>query len=114
MKLLNLYLIFGKHVVFQDTFFLHGYYYKEARKAEYLMKMKNFHVDFSDSILCDTCPEETIAHLFFVCSFSQSFWWTSGYEWNSDLDIHSMIKDARERYSTTFMMQVLITGCWSL
>lgn len=51
------------------------------------MVHKNFYVEFNDCILCDTCPMETQLHLFFECSFSQSFWWALGIEWNTDLDI---------------------------
>ena len=37
-----------------------------------------------------------------------------GIEWNSDMDLNSMIQDAKQRYSMTFIMEILITGCWSL
>ena len=78
------------------------------------MKKKNFYVEFSDCVLCDTCPEETLLHLFFECSFSQSFWWALGFKWNTDFDIHEMIQEAKERYSINFLMEILITGCWSI
>ena len=80
-----------------------------------LMKRKNFYVEFQDCVLCDTCPDETSQHLFFDCSFSQSFWWNIGIEWNTDLNIHDMIQDAIARYtSVNFLMEIFITGCWSL
>ena len=79
-----------------------------------MMKKKNFFVQFSNCILCDTCPEECIMHLFFECSFSQSFWWALGFDWNSDYDINSMITEAKTRYSINFLMEILITGCWSI
>jgi hypothetical protein len=46
------------------------------------MSKKNFFVEFNDCILCEECPQETIMHLFFECSISQSFWWAIGIEWN--------------------------------
>jgi hypothetical protein len=60
-----------------------------------LMTRKNFYVQYKDCIMCDTCPEETIMHLFFECSFSQSFWWALGVEWNTDMHIHDMIFEAK-------------------
>jgi hypothetical protein len=79
-----------------------------------LMTRKSFFVEFKDSVLCDTCPEETIMHLFFECSFSMSFWWALGIEWNTDMQFHNMIKDAKSRYSLDFIMEIIITGYWSL
>jgi hypothetical protein len=57
---------------------------------------------------------ENNIHLFFECSFSQSFWWAIGMEWNPDLDLYSMIADAKNRFSHNFMMEIFITGCWSI
>jgi hypothetical protein len=42
-------------------------------------KEKNY-VEYSECILCDTNIVESIIHLFFECSFSQSFWWALGFE----------------------------------
>jgi hypothetical protein len=53
-------------------------------------------------------------HLFFECCFSQSFWWAIGFEWNVDMNIHEMITDAKARYSLQFVMDIIISGCWSL
>jgi hypothetical protein len=52
--------------------------------------------------------------MFFECNFSQGFWWAIGIEWNVDMDIHQMIADAKNRYSMSFLMDIIITGCWSL
>jgi hypothetical protein len=60
-----------------------------------MMSKKNFFVEFNDCILCDECPQESIMHLFFEYSFSQSFWWAIGIEWNVDMNIHEMISDAK-------------------
>jgi hypothetical protein len=79
-----------------------------------MMSKKNFFVEFNDCILCDECPQETIMHLFFECSFSQSFWWAIGIEWNADMNIHEMISDAKARYPIQFIMDIIISGCWSL
>jgi hypothetical protein len=53
-------------------------------------------------------------HLFFECSFSQSFWWAIGIEWNVYMNIHEMISDAKARYSMQFIMDIIISGCCSL
>jgi hypothetical protein len=37
-----------------------------------------------------------------------------GIEWNTDYDLHKIILDAKERYLSPFLMEVLITGCWSI
>jgi hypothetical protein len=74
-----------------------------------MMLKKNFYVEFSECILCDTNILESIIHLFFECSFSQSFWWALGFEWNTDLDINSMITDAKTRYTMPFLMEIIIT-----
>jgi hypothetical protein len=79
-----------------------------------MMSRKNFYVEFNDCILCNDCPQETIMHMFFECNFSQGFWWAIGIEWNVDMDIHQMIADAKIRYSMSFIMDIIITGCWSL
>jgi hypothetical protein len=79
-----------------------------------MMIKKNFYVEFKDCIICEEWPEENIMHLFFECSFSQSFWWAIGLEWNPDMDLFSMIADAKNRYSYNFLMEILITGCWSI
>jgi hypothetical protein len=79
-----------------------------------MMTKKNFFVEFNDCILCEECPQETIMHLFFECSFSQSFWWAIGFEWNSDMNIFEMIKEAKMRYSINFLMDIIISRCLSL
>jgi hypothetical protein len=79
-----------------------------------MMKHKHFYVEFSDCILCETCPEETNMHLFFECTFSQSFWWALGIEWNVDLDLYQMMNDAKRRMSLEFFMEIMIIGCWSI
>jgi hypothetical protein len=79
-----------------------------------MMKHKNFYVEFSDCILCEACPEETIMHLFFECTFSQSFWWALGLEWNVDMTLYQMIEEAQQRFSLGFLMEVMIAGCWSI
>jgi hypothetical protein len=38
-----------------------------------MMSKNFFYVEFNDCILCEECPQETIMHMFFECSFSQSF-----------------------------------------
>jgi hypothetical protein len=79
-----------------------------------MLEKKNFFVEFSDCIICDEWPDETIKHLFCECSFGQSFWWTIGIKWNPDLDIHNMIIEAANRYSHNFMMEIILIGCWSI
>jgi hypothetical protein len=79
-----------------------------------MISKKNFFVEFNDCVLCEECPQESIIHLFFECSFSQSFWWAIGFEWNVDMNIHDMIKDAKHRYSLQFIMDIIKSGCWSL
>jgi hypothetical protein len=73
------------------------------------MSRKHFYVEFNDIVLCDTCPQETLMHIFFECSFSQSFWWALGVGWDTDIDLHSMIIDAKHRYSLDFIMEIIIT-----
>jgi hypothetical protein len=79
-----------------------------------MMKRKNFYVEYTDCVLCEECPEEDHMHLFFECSFSMSFWWAMGLEWNTDLTISDMIAEAKERYHMNFLMEIIITGCWSI
>jgi hypothetical protein len=79
-----------------------------------MMTKKNFFVEFNDCILCEECSQETIMHLFFECSFSQSFWWAIHIEWNTDMHIHDMIKESKIRYSIQFIMDIIINGYWSL
>jgi hypothetical protein len=76
-----------------------------------MMTKKNFFVEFNDCILYEECPQETIMDLFFECSFSQSFLWAIGIEWNTDMHIHDMINEARTKYSIQFIMNIIITGC---
>ena len=38
----------------------------------------------------------------FEGSFSQNSWWDLGIEWNTNNDIHNMIKDACDIYSLVF------------
>jgi hypothetical protein len=79
-----------------------------------MMMKKNFYMEFSDCIICEEWSMESNMHLFFKCSFSQSFWWATAIEWNPDLDLHRMITEASQRYSHNFLMEILITGCWSI
>jgi hypothetical protein len=65
-------------------------------------------------IICEEWPVESNMHLFFECSFRQSFWWAIGTKRNPNLDLHNMITDASQRYSHNFLMEILITGCWSI
>jgi hypothetical protein len=85
----------------------------KLNSKEMMLKKKNY-VEFSECILCDTNILESIVHLFFECSFSQSFWWALGFEWNTNLDINSMITDAKTRYPMPFLVEIIIKGCWSL
>jgi hypothetical protein len=105
--------ISGKPAIFLGNFF--AWLLMNMRlNTKDLMTRKSFFVEFKDCVLCDTCPEETIMHLFFECSFSMSFWWALGIEWNTDMQLHNMIKDAKSRYSLDFIMEIIITGYWSL
>jgi hypothetical protein len=79
-----------------------------------LMSRKHFYVEFNDCVLCDTCPQETLMHLFCECNFSQSFWWALNIEWDTDKDLHDRITDVKRRYSMDFIMEIIITGCWAL
>jgi hypothetical protein len=79
-----------------------------------MVKKKNVYVEFADRVLCEECPEEDPIHLFFECPFSMSFWWALGLEWNTDLTINDMIAEAKERYHMNFLMEIIITGCWSI
>jgi hypothetical protein len=63
--------------------------------TKYMMIKKNLFVEFSHCIICDDCPQEIFMHLFFECSFSQSFWWAIGLEWSTDLDVNNMILEAK-------------------
>jgi hypothetical protein len=45
------------------------------------------------------------------CSFSKKFWWAIGFEW---CDIHNMVYETEGRYPVSFMMEILISGCWIL
>jgi hypothetical protein len=102
-----------KPTIFLDRFFcLASYEYEVKYQGSY--DQKKFFVEFKDCVLCDTCPEETIMHLFFECSFSMRFWWAIGIEWNTDMQLHNMIKDAKNIYSLDFFMEIIITRCWSL
>jgi hypothetical protein len=76
-----------------------------------MMTRKNFFMEFNDCILCNDCPQETIMHMFFECNSSQGFWWAIGIEWNVNMDIHQMIADAKNRYSMSFLMDIIILGC---
>jgi hypothetical protein len=78
------------------------------------MTRKFFFVEFKDCVLCDTCPEELVMHRFFEWSFSMSFWWALGFEWNTDMQLHNMINDAKSRYSVDFFMEIIITRGQSL
>jgi hypothetical protein len=78
------------------------------------MKHKNFHVEFSDCVLCEVCPEEANMHLFFEYTFSQSFRWALGLEWNVDMSLYQMIDEAQQRLSLDFFMEVMVAGCWSI
>ena len=82
--------------------------------TKYHMIKKNFYVEFMNCCLCDICPEETLMHLLFGCTFSQSFWWALAIDWNTYFHLHQMITDAKTRYNLSFMMEIIITGCWSL
>jgi hypothetical protein len=83
-------------------------------KLQSMMTKKNFYVEFNDCIIFEECPQESIMHLFFECSFSQSLWWAMGLEWNTGRNIHDMISDAKTRYSISFIMDIIIIGCWGI
>jgi hypothetical protein len=34
--------------------------------------------------------------------------------WDTDIDLHSMIIDAKHRYSLDFIMEIIITGYWAI
>lgn len=97
----------------RHKFFMWLLLYNTLNTKELMMK-KKFHVEFFDCVLCDSCPEECVMHLFFECSFNHSFWWALGIEWNPDYGIHEMIQDARSRYSFLGMKDFPITCCWSI
>jgi hypothetical protein len=53
-------------------------------------------------------------HLFFECNFSQAFWWALNIEWDTDRDLHDMISEVKRRYSMEIIMEIIITGCWTI
>jgi hypothetical protein len=44
---------------------------QERLNSKDIIRNKNFYVEFMHCILCDTCPEKNILHMFFECSFSR-------------------------------------------
>jgi predicted lactoylglutathione lyase len=62
----------------------------KLNSKEMMLKKTNY-VEFSECILCDTNTAKSIIHLFSECSFTQSFWWALGFEWNIDLDIDGAV-----------------------
>jgi hypothetical protein len=63
------------------------------------MSKKNFFVEFNGCILCYDWPRKRML-MFFECNFSQGFWWAIDLEWNSDMDIHHMITEAKKKIDT--------------
>ena len=79
-----------------------------------LLTRKSMQLDSTTCVLCNAEDMEDMTHLLFTCPLSQGFWWTIGFEWNSDLDIHNMVMDANHRYKIRYFMEIVILGCWSI
>jgi hypothetical protein len=82
--------------------------------TKYMMIKKNFYVESTYCITYEEWPVESNMHLFFECPFSERFWWAIGMEWNPGMDLYNMIVDAKNTYSHKFIMEIPITGCWSI
>ena len=79
-----------------------------------LLTKKSFHLDCTNCVLCNDEGMEDKTHLLFSCPFSQGFWWNIGIEWNTDMSIHDLIIEAKQRYQLGFLMEIMTVGCWSM
>jgi hypothetical protein len=79
-----------------------------------LLLRKKFQLQSSKCVLCMENEEETLAHLFFSCDFSQVIWWKIGEEWNTDLQLIDMILDNSIRSANPFFKVAMMAGCWSI
>ena len=76
-----------------------------------LLTRNSMHLDSTKCVLCNVEDMEDITHLLFSCPFSQGFWWNIGIEWNTDMNIHDMIIDAKQRYHLSYFIKIMIVGC---
>jgi hypothetical protein len=63
-------------------------------------------------VLCSHKREETTFHLFFTCPFSQDCWSYLNINWNFNLDLYSMMDDAKSQFSNNFFMEVFMLAAW--
>ena len=63
-----------------------------------LLARKQFHIENYNCVLCSQGMSEEYIHLFFECDFSRNFWWKLYLEWDTDLDLFSMLIQAKKTH----------------
>ena len=86
----------------------------ERLNARDLLTRKSFYIESTVCVLCDDEPNEYMKHLFFSCDFSQNFWLSIGFQWNTDLSCNDMLIEARNRTQIQPFKECLIAGCWTI
>jgi len=86
----------------------------DRRNTRNILKRKKQKLEGDDynCVLCNRNMEETAFHLFFGCPFSQSCWQQLDIHWNLSADLFQMITQAKQQFSSTFLMEIFIIGAW--
>lgn len=79
-----------------------------------LLRRKNMHLDDHSCVLCSSGDEETLMHLFFYCSFSQSCCATLGISWVLSLPPLHMIIQARQDFGRSIFREIIIVASWCI
>lgn len=72
------------------------------------LRRKNMKLEDYYCVLCDNATEETLAHLFFQCPFSESCWACLHMQSHSQLDVHQNLGYFKDQLQTQFFMEVII------
>nr|TKW03477.1 hypothetical protein SEVIR_7G027000v2 [Setaria viridis] len=72
------------------------------------------HLDNYNCVHCVENLEESVAHLFFNCPFSEACWIYLDIQWDSSLHPLQMIIQARQRFGSCIIREIVIVACWTL
>jgi hypothetical protein len=64
--------------------------------------------------MCSNPPEETLEHMLFHCSFSQSCWQVLGLTWQAFGDRLHILEEGIPRWQTPLFMDIVLLACWNI
>jgi len=87
---------------------------KDRLNVRGMLRRKTMYLDDYTCVFCTCRDDETIAHLFLNCPFSQQCWISIGLHIQSNLGPLAVLEDLRRQIAEPFFMEVITLMSWSI